>query len=307
MALVALEKIRFLEFNRNIVIDKHPALNVQSMNLRYDIIFGADFLDKCGITLDYDTHHVQWLEYTIPLQNALDFFSYTYCTSVLSPLELEFESNFMSNQIIDSFETCILDAKYKQANIHDVAFNQNHLTLDQHCNLFNILSKHKKLFDGSLGVYPHKKVHIDLKPGAKPVHHRAFPVPPVHRQTFKTELDYMVELGILEPCLAFKWASPAFIIPKKDGCVPQITDLCLLNNAIIQKQYPLPIITDMLDCISGYKFFTKLDISMQYYTFELNEPSQELCVIVTPFGKYKYKCLPMGLKCVLKMLEDFSE
>ncbi|KAL7460962.1 hypothetical protein ACHAXS_001397 [Conticribra weissflogii] len=110
------------------------------------------------------------------------------------------------------------------------------------------------------------------------------------------------------PCKASEWASPAFFIPKKDGHIRKIKDLCSLNKTIICKQYPLPIITDMLDCISSYKFFTQIDISMQYYTFELDEPSQELCVIVMPFGKYKYKHLPIGLKCAphfaLQVIEE---
>ncbi len=87
--------------------------------------------------------------------------------------------------------------------------------LDQQQDLFNMLSKHKTLFDGSLGIYRHKKIHIEHKLRAEPVHHHAYPVPQVHCQTIIKELNHIIELGILKPCSASELTSPDFIFPKK--------------------------------------------------------------------------------------------
>jgi hypothetical protein len=64
-------------------------------------------------------------------------------------------------------------------------------------------------------------------------------------------------MGVLAAQQESEWALPSFIIPKKDGRVRWISDLSQLNKVIRHKQYPLPIIPDILRKRSEYKFFHK--------------------------------------------------
>ena len=85
------------------------------------------------------------------------------------------------------------------------------------------------------------------------------------------------------------------------------SDLRYLNTAMKRQQYPIPIIQDVIMRRDGYKYFTKLDLTMRYYALELDEQSKDYCTIVTPFGKYRYKRLPMGLKISPDVAQSIME
>ena len=57
-------------------------------------------------------------------------------------------------------------------------------------------------------------------------------------------------------------ASPVFFIKKKEGSLCLIQDYHKLNALTIKNAYPLPLIPDILNTVSGAKakYFTKLDV-----------------------------------------------
>jgi Reverse transcriptase (RNA-dependent DNA polymerase) len=191
---------------------------------------------------------------------------------------------------------------YEQVNVHDAASQQTHLTGNQQSKLEQILLRYPKLFSGKLGCYPHRKVHLDLKPDTIPCRCCPNPVPRHHEQVLQ-----LCEIGGLERCGASQRLSLSFIIPKKDGRVCWIFDFCKLNKQIWRKAKNLPKIQDILTRRSGYSHFTKLDISMQYYTFELDEASKNVCMICMLFGNYWYNCLPMGMPHAPDILQEIME
>jgi len=139
---------------------------------------------------------------------------------------------------------------------------------------------------GGLGLVPGALLNIDLKPGASPFYLRPYPVP---------QLDRMIHFGILEPALHSPWASPSFAIKKKNGSVRIVTDFRKLNSMIVRHPYPLPKLLDIFARVDGFTHATALDLSMGFYHIPLSPSAQQLCTTVLPWGKYRYKRMPMGL------------
>lgn len=257
--LVHMRDVRLPELNRNRGMRELKAL-VFNQPCRYDVILGSDFLNQAGLDIKYSEKQIEWFGDTIPLRTPSELTAESY----LNMMEAAYPEDDVPDEegIEDCYLSQILDAKYEAMDIKQVVSRQTHLTKEQQIGLEKVLLKYPQLFDGKLGVYPHRRFHIEVDPNAKPVARRPYPVADNQYETYKKELDHLVELGVLSVAGESEWQLPSFIVPKKDGRVRWISDLRELNKVIRRKIYPLPIIADVLRRRKGYKFFTKLDLSM---------------------------------------------
>jgi hypothetical protein len=54
------------------------------------------------------------------------------------------------------------------------------------------------------------------------------------------------------------WASNVVLVKKKDNSLRMCVDYRMLNNNLKKDSYALPRIEELLDCLSGNRFFSPL-------------------------------------------------
>jgi hypothetical protein len=127
-------------------------------------------LSKTGIDIKYSSGIIEWFDNDLPMRNPCHLDDKEYLVMV-EILEVQRETEQLFG--MDWYDpTCyaseILDAKYREVSTDDVVDQLTHLNKKQKQDLKVLLKDFTKLFNGTLGVYPHKKFHIKFVPGARP-------------------------------------------------------------------------------------------------------------------------------------------
>lgn len=307
---VCINDIVLPEFNSKQALHKLGA-KVFDADCRYDMILGRDFLRAFGVKMDFEDNTIvvndvsrSMRAFPKPKQEddellAVDVLLHEY----LDEQEVNDEDSLSSDEAYAD----ILESRYDGATPEEIAASCTHLTQSQRDDLAKLFSKFEKLFDGKLRKFTDEQIHLDVDPTVPPKRSRPYTVPHSQKELFRKELNRLVDIGVLEKCGRANWVSGTFCIPKKDGRIRWVSDFRALNKAIKRKFYPLPKIQEILYRRKGYKFLSKLDLSMQYYTFEMDDESADLCTIATPFGLYRYRRLPMGVSASPDIAQEIME
>lgn len=65
--------------------------------------------------------------------------------------------------------------------------------------------------------------------------------------------------------------APSFTVRKKDADKQVVIDYRKLNDITVKDQYPLPLMSELLNHLTGKQVFTKLDLKSGYHLIRVAE------------------------------------
>jgi len=127
---------------------------------------------------------------------------------------------------------------------------------------------------------------IDVKEGFMPRKGKVYPLSREEREEVREFVREQLRKGYI-------WLSkspqtvPVFFVEKKDGKKRMVQDYRYLNEWTIKNNYPLPLISDVLENIGMKKLFTKMDLRWEYNNIRIKKGDEWKAVFTTPEGSFE--------------------
>ena len=164
-------------------------------------------------------------------------------------------------------------------------------------------------------------VELDILTEGLQIVSRPYTVPLKYHVFVAHEIKQLKEAGIILQSMS-DWASPTLVVPKKQDCMETNNtegsskfnlQLCIkyrkLNSYIqtvhhikadsslgkVISNYPLPTINSILAHFNSCKYFSTIDLRLDYYHIKLSTEVAEKTVFITDKGKCIFHSLPFSI------------
>ena len=99
-------------------------------------------------------------------------------------------------------------------------------------------------------------------------------------------VDEHLKKGYIRPFKSPQ-TSPVFFVDKKNGGKHMVIDYRKLNKQMVKNNYPLPLITDLVDSIGNKRVFTKIDLWWGYNNVRIKKGDEWKAAFTTHVGSYE--------------------
>jgi hypothetical protein len=168
-----------------------------------------------------------------------------------------------------------------------------------------IYEEFKDVFNPKLYELKAPKVEIKLK-DPKPRQNAPRRIPFALESRVKKELNQMVEDGIIAKVeCSTEWINSMVVVEKPNKELRICLDPRDLNKHVLTDQFKIPTQDELTSKLSGSKYFAKLDAKASFWQILLEEESSYLTTFSTPFGNFRFKRLPYGLKLSSQVFQKY--
>lgn len=268
-------------------ISKRESVNVNDVMLvePNNALRETTYLVANAISSVTDTHscHAQILN---PTDQTLTLNKNTKLVS-LSPLDIE---NLDSMQQVNSLEI-------QEDTDFNNKFNLEHLQKEDKEKVTQLLNEFKHIFAnnisqlGNCDIVQHQ-IHLtdDIPTRQKP-----YKVPYHLKGEMNKQINELLDAGIIEPSTS-AYAAPVLLVKKSDGSFRLCADLRKINLKTLPDNFPIPNMSEMIDLLSGAKYFSSLDLTSGFHQMSMHPSHAHLTAIATEAGHFQFKRMPFGLK-----------
>jgi hypothetical protein len=104
-----------------------------------------------------------------------------------------------------------------------------------------------------------------LPPNVHPYRH-----PFAQKNEIEKIVQELLQASVICPSTG-PYSSPMIMVLEKEGAWCMCPDFRALNKLTIKDKFPIPVIDDLLDALSGAQYFTKLDLRSSYHQIRMQE------------------------------------
>ena len=170
-----------------------------------------------------------------------------------------------------------------------------HLTSLERQRVFDLLQKHRNMWDGRLGHVHSTSHRIELVPGANPVQCQPYRAGTRARELESTEIQRMLKAGVIEPATS-EWASPIVLVPKPDGSMRFCVDYRRLNAITTRDSYPLPRMDECIDSFGDATVFSTLDCNAGYWQIPVDPVDRPKTMFTSHECLFWFFRMPFGIR-----------